>query len=584
VTGEQGDATPDPGNASGDLNAVAADADGEATSAPSEDQQREGQSPEQPPSRNSRYRKWRQRDSIDDLHRMVAKQQVRWRKYDQRDNDLTRLPQDETVCLGGLVLAEAFTPSTASNLRKALEEFPESKGEKQEWLRNLTDGRSATGSGAWSSLGVIRRSGTFGIGGSDPEVPAAVDAIWLHMLFLTPSVTMIVATFTIKDEEGDLSSLLRADYKTTVSGPRIEIRGRFSPLQRRNPWSRPKLHSVWWTPVRAEAQKALACESKIAGYERECWKWISRRFPGVFVRAGFETTPIVRLLITRNGVPFQDYERELAPVNLASKLNLWNSKNEPGWKLSFSHRSPGRESLLIAATRAGDAARSSGSGISGDTVWHLTQVFADSQSSLIAGWALSRLLALYADRLSSIRDRAGRQVRLTPRLSFRRPVREARDLDEFLMRDGLDAATIISDVKDATSLAGLFSLGEPSYEEDLSNYPSRAKSFPPRDLAPTLEASIKSQAERLNRDTEAATTNIAASAELRQSIANTRLQRSVIFLTIITIAIALASLYVSLHTDGLNNSSPKHAATSQTTRPSSPSAAPRSPSPSPRIP
>jgi hypothetical protein len=229
VKGEQGDAQSDSDGTAEDAEPDPIDADAESApsdeavdeSAPpveAEGDQSEGQTPEDSPVTESRYRKWRRRDSIGELRRMASTQQIRWRKYDQRDNDATRLPADEKVHLGGLVLAEAFTPSTASNLRKALEEFPASNEEKQEWLKSLADGRRANGGGGWSSLGVIRRSGTFGIGSSDPTLPEAVDAVWLHMHFLMPSLTMIVGTFTIKDEEGDLSPLLRADYETTVSG------------------------------------------------------------------------------------------------------------------------------------------------------------------------------------------------------------------------------------------------------------------------------------------------------------------------------------------------------------------------------
>jgi hypothetical protein len=603
VIGEQGDAQSDSDGTAEDAepDSIDADADSappveaESESAPpveavdesappveAESEQSDGQAPEDSPVAESRYRKWRRRDSIGELRRMASTQQARWREYDQRDNDATRLPPDEKVHLGGLVLAEAFTPSTASNLRKALEEFPESNEEKQNWLRSLADGRRANGGGGWSSLGVIRRSGTFGIGSSDPTLPQAVNAVWLHMHFLMPPLTMIVATFTIKDEEGDLSPLLRADYETTVSGPRIEIQGRLSRLRRNIPWSRPKLRSAWWTPIRAEAQKAIACESKITDHEIECWKWISRRFPGVFTEAGREKMPVARLLITHESIPFQDHEQELSPIDLASRIHLWNSKGR-GWKLSFPHRPQNRENMIIVATRARDAARSPGGGIPGDSIWYLTQVFADTQSSLIARWALSCLLSLYADRLSSIRDQAGRQLRLTRRLRFRRPVREARDLDDFLIRDGLDSATIISDTKDFTSEPGVFSLDAPAYEEDLTAYPSRAKISQPRELAPTLRLDIRNQTERLNRDTEAATSNIAASAELRQSIANTRLQRSVIVLTVIAVVIALASLYVSLHSGSGNDAPLRRSPASHASRPSNPPATSRSTSPRPKI-
>jgi hypothetical protein len=63
-------------------------------------------------------------------------------EFDKRDNDASRLPTGEEVHLGGLVLAEAFTPSTISALKRALAEFPGNRERKVEWLANLEQGRS----------------------------------------------------------------------------------------------------------------------------------------------------------------------------------------------------------------------------------------------------------------------------------------------------------------------------------------------------------------------------------------------------------------------------------------------------------
>ena len=128
------------------------------------------------------------------------------------------------------------------------------------------------------------------------------------------------------------------------------------------------------------------------------------------------------------------------------------------------------------------------------------------------------------------------------------PVRAARELDNFLIRDGLDASTIISDLDAFTNDLGRFRIGVAEYSEDLSRYPKgfRGKNTP-AELIPVLRSNIKSQAERPKRDMEATASNIASSASLRQAIANTRLQRSVMVLALVTIAIALASLYVSAH-------------------------------------
>ena len=91
------------------------------------------------------------------------------------------LPDGEEVHLGGLVLAEAFTPSTVSALLRALEDLAASRDKKEEWIARLAEGRSAGGAGGWISLSVIRGSGNWLFGQSEPALPDGVDAVWLYL-------------------------------------------------------------------------------------------------------------------------------------------------------------------------------------------------------------------------------------------------------------------------------------------------------------------------------------------------------------------------------------------------------------------
>jgi hypothetical protein len=61
--------------------------------------------------------RWHQRPSIRKLKKRAENEDREFtRKWDERDNAETRLPLSEQVQLGGLVLTEAFTPSTVSSL------------------------------------------------------------------------------------------------------------------------------------------------------------------------------------------------------------------------------------------------------------------------------------------------------------------------------------------------------------------------------------------------------------------------------------------------------------------------------------
>jgi hypothetical protein len=509
----------------------------------------------------SKYSEWRSRKSISDWRRIALHDAERWRRSDSRGNEESRLPPGEEVHLGAVVFVEAFTPSTASRLRKAIEDFPESDDRKSAWLAEAEEGRSATSGGAWSSLGSIRKPGTFSLGSYDPEIPDSVEAVWPHIFYATPSMTLVVATFTIKDEDGDLTKIMRADYETTFSSPIIHIPGRWGRIQRRIPWARPKNIRMIEPNQRAEQNRGHACEAAISKHEDACRNWFNRRFPGVFSQAGSEVMPTIRILLTKENVPFQDCRRQFAPVNLSSRFDVWNSTSDPGWKLSFQDRPRGHRYTITAAARRSDAARSPEGDESGDSTWLLTQIFADNQSSLSAHWAVSCLLSLYTDRLASLRDRVGRRRRIS------KPVRESKDLGRFLISDGLDASTIVAELDAFIATQNIFRFNVPEYSEDMSAYPAnRRKDRQPAELIPALHDRIRAQAERLKRDTDAATSNIVASAELRQSIANTVLQRRVLVLTVASILIALASLYVSIAT--LNSSSNTGGGKSPTPTPS----------------
>lgn len=486
-------------------------------------------------------RNWRSRESLRAMRR-EAMDHTPYAEFDKRDNDASRLSTGEEIHLGGLVLAEAFTPSTISALKRALAEFPGNRERKAEWLANLEQGRSVGGSGGWQSLGVVRRPGDFGFGSFDSEIANAVDAIWPFIFSLTPSLTIVVATFTFKDKDSDLSSILRADYRTSASEPRIRVQGKLGRVRRHIPWARPKYYSMSQDVRRAEEEKRLACEAAISDLEKACWNWFNKRFPGRFSREDRDNRPTGRILLTKESVPFEGRSKAFAPVGLSSILDIWRSQEQPGWSLNVWNWPPKRRYSLTVAARIKDAAQPPRGGESSESIWHLTQTFAQNQSPLVARWAATCLLSLYADQLASLRDRAGVPRRIA------RPVSQARDLDKFLIGDGLDASTIVSDIDIFTQDPTRFRHGVAEYSEDLSSYPETIRSNrKPAELVPALMSNLQNQAHLLKRDMAAATSNITASAELRQAIANTTVQRRILVLTVVTIAVALVSLFVAIH-------------------------------------
>ena len=145
-------------------------------------------------------------------------------------------------------------------------------------------------------------------------------------------------------------------------------------------------------------------------------------------RAGYSIRP-------EESVPFEGRSEAFAPVGLSSiLLDVWRSPEQPGWSLNVWNWPPKRRYSLTVAARIKDAAQPPRGGESRESIWHLTQTFAQNRSPLVARWAATCLLSLYADQLASLRDRAGVPRRIA------RPVGQARDLDKFLIGDGLDAS------------------------------------------------------------------------------------------------------------------------------------------------
>lgn len=496
-----------------------------------------------PPRRKQR---WRDRPSIHALRESVRQEDAYPADFDQESNEASRLPPDEAVHLGGFVLVEAFTPSTGSNLYSALEGLPiDQPDRKREWVTLLRDSRSAHRGGGWSRLALVRPPGRFiaSDGFHDSTLPTGVDAVWLSLHLLLPSLAVVVATFTFEEDAADLSGILRRDFSSQPGKTHIHVPGRLGSLRARIPWARPRNFRVWTNYWDVDELKRQACEEISLRYERDCWDWLNSRFRGRFAAERYANRPRVRLMFTTNRVPLAGRERAFGPVALDSSLIIWRSKDMPGWAMSLGDGRVHRFGVIAAARRS-DAVRRRDAGENAETLWRLTQDFHSYQSSLVVRWALLCLISICADRLGELRDRAGTRRRIG------RPVRQARDLDGYLLGDGLDASTVVSDVLALTENERSFDRHVVDYSEDRDEYPDYIREArEPLKLLTFLRDSIRERAQRLHHDTDATTANVNSSAQLRQAIANTRLQRFVLLLATIATIAAIVSLVISSTSD-----------------------------------
>lgn len=522
---------------------------------------------------------WLRRPTIRTLKARAELEAIEFGKsLSHRDNDATRLPHTESVHLGGLVLVEAFTPSSISKLDRAAKNLLSKQESYKKLLASIAQSRRS-GSNSLHNFSLFRP----GVGLVDsenyrnPELPEGIDAVWLQFNCTVPSLTTVVATFTLSEDAGDLSVAMRRDYLPNIQNLRIRVFGRAAWIRQMIPWARPRIHGPTYSSSMASFEKYKACTDSIDHHREACERWFYKRFSGRFSSADRHHRPAMHLLFTTERTPFTEGSKWLQSVGLDRGFDLWRSSDDisPGWFLSFDSwpRDKGRHTVTFAARRQ-DVAKTTRGEQDGPTNWFLTQDFGAFQAPLAARYAMSALLALYSDELGSIRDRAG--IKRWPQ----RTVREAKLLERYLIGDGLDAATVTSDIRALTDDSRLFRWQIPEYIEIPKNSKSREiaskepavgsitatakrlrkylKISPMQREKENQESELKSkafsialcetlnkQATHLARDTAATTGNIRASAELRQSMANTRLQRIVLFLSIIAIIVSIATAVVT---------------------------------------
>jgi len=499
------------------------------------------------PEPSSKRRRWLDRSSIRRLRHDAIQPRRFHEPWDERENERTRLPATEQVHLAGLTLVDVFTPSTVSHLYETLKDLPTLRpARRQEWLDAVAHSRG-TLVGGHISLGITRPPGpSFGMEGFvDPGLPNGVEAVALGIEFVAPSITAIVANFTISEAAGDLSPLLRADYQTERGSPDISVHGQLGGLRARVPWSRPKQYQLSQNVHGVEELKRSACQRTIDEFETRCCDWLAERFRGRFTTESLDRRPTLIHLLTVEQRPFEDRPIPLEPLELDFAPVVWRSAESLGWALTFpetrrnSMWSP-RNRITASARRSDLPARVPGAGVDPLSNWDAIAEFDDCHERLVAVWGVSCLLSLYATELAILRDQAGAPRR------FSRPVRQAREFDLYLLADGLDASALTADVLALTEDLERFRWRMPEYTEDLDVLPEQvAAQREPDELVPALREHLRGQCTRLSEDTRTTTENLRASAQLRQAIANTRLQRTLLLLSGLATTIAIVTLLAS---------------------------------------
>ena len=173
------------------------------------------------------------------------------------------------------------------------------------------------------------------------------------------------------------------------------------------------------------------------------------------------------------------------------------------------------------------------------TNWVLVQRFHRDDSVLFCRWTILALLYDYSRELAQLRDRSA---------SIGRPTGSARNLSTYLIGDGLDISAVSGDIERYMPPSEYFEREHVQYLEDWGNLPEKFKpDRAPRQFATVTRERTVDRASRLSTDSTDLLNHLAAYSQLLQAAANTRLQRLVITLTALALAVAVISFVISLH-------------------------------------
>lgn len=242
----------------------------------------------------------------------------------------------------------------------------------------------------------------------------------------------------------------------------------------------------------------------------------------------------MHLLLTRHAEPFTERSPYLTATGLSFEFDVWRSGSPAVWRIGF----PRNGFRAVAAARRGAITMPNDEPADAAPPAHVADVFDDTQGPIVGVWATSCLVTAYQQSLATIRDRASTRNRTN------RPVKQARELDAHISSDGFDIAAVTADIAHSTDeISPTFGIFAPSYEIQTDHLPERMRPKEALQGAVSIQrAHLRASAARLALDAERTIAGVGASANLRQTISNTRLQRWIVMLAVLALIVAIVGL------------------------------------------
>lgn len=462
-------------------------------------------------------------------HKKWEEEAVRFfSQKDPEDNAATRLPPQEQAVMPLLWVAEVFTPTTIDNLVAGIRDLTARMDQS-----SLTTHKEDLADWVLSS----RRQGTFGFtpityvtpkgrkvfaSSVEGQVPAGIRYIHLHVMTLTSTTTVLTATFRLdQDRERQLEEILNHDRAT---------------------FARRSANGKTFTTPNVGQQKAEAVDDWRTAIRNDAVQWMADEFPGFFCGISSDQLPTIGLLLTKDYIPWQKQARS-ARLNWADVLDIdhwygyWQAKSAPNLRLNLVTRGDQRHFLMLAA-RQGDLVDPNNSDNERDRLNGSLYWLDVSIPFLVTSWSVPALFGELEEQTIGILDAADRAGRDKSPKALEQVQRQ-------LLRAGLDSRIVANDITQGP--------GNPILDSNVPDFSEVVHHPGPRTPAPnpsliglwkTSQVATGKRVVQMEKDLrEILSTN----ADLASASANLRLQRRVIWLTVVSIVIAIIAASAAVY-------------------------------------
>jgi hypothetical protein len=474
-------------------------------------------------------------------------------RHDQDQNVQTQLPAGEQVRVPVLWLAELFTPTTLPRLLSGVRELTSRQSgaraaddDPVEWIISAR----RRGGGAWRSLPYVQPTASpLAIDEIVDRVPPGTKYVRLSLHILTSTVTALTAEFGLDDD--------RAHGLERILNQKFAARAKILP-------------GGGHTILDVERQKASATEEWRMSLRRDAAAWLATRFPGSFDRLAPGQLPAVELLLTGKHRPWEPAATSATPgwarmLDLGGSLGYWQCTTVPALRLEQRRDDgirPGpRHRLVLAGLEQELLAHYANATGRSPSLQEVIFTLEEHVTALLVRWSLTAFIGGLEEELAGIQDVAEQAGR-------KRSPRALADTQQQLLRTGIDSRIVVNDIARYAQ--------DPWWKHDVLDFSEvlppglEGKAQPTGSLAKSLRESQIEGGQRVAHLETDLREILNTNAGLTSASENLRLQRRILWVTVISViaaVVAAAAAVIALKLSADTTSTPRAPAVSASPQP-----------------